>query len=340
MNEMVLVTGGTGFVAGWCIVELLARGYRVRTTVRSREKEVAVRAAVGRKLDPGDRLTVVVADLTRDDGWDAAMAGCTYVLHVASPMTSASGSDPLALIGPARDGTLRVLAAATNAGVKRVVMTSSCAAVNQGLQSGDTESDETVWASEDDPDLNAYRLSKILAERAAWRFMAAHSSATELTTVLPAAIFGPVLTSENLGSVGLIQRQLQGTMPGIPNVGFCVVDVRDLAKLHVDAMTAPQAAGERFIAAGDFIWMREVARTLRERLGARATRVPTRTLPNWLVRLASRFVPEMRQLVPMLGRKHVYRSDKAQKLLGYRPRSVTQTIVDCAESLQPALEEK
>lgn len=336
VNEIVLVTGGTGFVAGWCIVELLQRGYRVRATVRSPAKEAAVRAAVSRQVDPGDRLAFAIADLTRDEGWDAAVAGCDYVLHVASPMTTESSNDPQALIAPAREGTLRVLGAARAAGVRRVVMTSSCAAVNQGLQSGDTDNDETVWASEQDPDLNAYRLSKILAERAAWDYMATHAGATELTTVLPSAIFGPVLTAENLGSVALIQRQLQGRMPGIPNVGFCVVDVRDLARVHVDAMTVPQAAGQRFIAAGEFLWMREIAQTMRARLGERAAKVPTRRLPNWLVRIGANFVPELKQLLPMLGRRHIYRSDKAQRVLGYRPRPARDTVVDCAQSLLAA----
>ncbi|QIL20616.1 aldehyde reductase [Thermomonas sp. HDW16] len=332
MDKTVLVTGGTGFVGAWCIVELLRQGYRVRTTVRSAARQAGVRHAVAREIEPGDRLEFTIADLTSDAGWAEAMTGCDYVLHVASPMTSAT-ADPQALIAPAREGTLRVLKAAVDAGVQRVVMTSSCATVNQGLQSGDTVNDETMWASENDPDLNAYRLSKILAERAAWDFMREHGGATEFATVLPSAIFGPVLTLDNPGSVQLVQRQLQGKMPGTPNVGFCVVDVRDLALAHVEAMRRPEAAGERFIVAGEFVWMRDVAAILRQRLGERAAKVPTRGLPDWLVKLMGRFVPAMQQLVPMLGRRHLYRSDKAQRLLGYRPRPAADTLVECAESL-------
>ena len=163
--------------------------------------------------------------------------------------------------------------------------------------------------------------------------MREHGGSTELTTVLPSAIFGPTLTLENLGSVQLVQRLLQGRMPGVPNVGFCVVDVRDLAKLHVAAMTSPMAAGERFIGSGEFLWMTDVARLLRDRLGAQAAKVPTRRLPDFAVRLIGRFVPAMKQLIPMLGRKHIYRHDKATRLLGYAPRPAADTIVDCAHSL-------
>lgn len=333
MDKTVLVTGGSGFVGVWCVVELLRQGYRVRTTVRSETKQAGVRAAVLREIEPGDRLEFAIADLTLDAGWGAAMKGCDYVLHVASPMTASGASDPQALIAPAKEGTLRVLKAAVDAGVQRVVMTSSCATVNQGLQSGDTVNDETMWASENDPDLNAYRLSKILAERAAWEFMHQHGGHTQFTTILPSAIFGPVLTLENLGSVQLIQRQLQGKMPGIPDVGFCVVDVRDLALMHIEAMKRPEAARERFIVAGDFVWMREVASILRQNLGLLAAKVPTRRLPNWLVRLMGRFVPAMKLLVPMLGRRHIYRADKAQRILGYHPRPAARTLVDCAKSL-------
>lgn len=333
MSEEVLVTGGTGFVAGWCIVELLRRGYRVRTTLRDAAKESRVRAAVARQVDAGDRLRFAIADLTNDQGWDAAAAGCTYVLHVASPMSDPASKGANALIAPAREGSVRVLRAATHAGAKRVVMTSSCAAANRGLQSGDSENDETVWTSLDDPNLNAYRRSKVLAERAAWDYVGKQADGIELVTVLPSAIFGPVLAHDNLGSVQLIERQLQGRMPGIPRVGFCVVDVRDLAAAHIDAMTAADAAGQRFIAAGEFVWMEDIAHMLRARLGERAAKVPTRRLPNMLVKLLARFIPAMQPLVPMLGRRHIYRSDKAKRVLGFAPRPVERTLIECAESL-------
>ncbi len=332
MGEAVLVTGGTGFIAGWCIVELLRRGYSVRTTVRSRSKEPALRAAIASAVDAGDRLSVVAADLTRDDGWGEAVAGCEYVLHVASPLGGDTSKDPNALLAPARDGTLRVLRAATKAGVKRVVMTSA-AATARPRQGTDTLSDESIWADPDDPQFDPYRRSKIIAERAAWEFMAANAGATTLTTVLPGAVFGPVLTQEKLGSVRIIQGLLAGRPPGIPRLGFFVVDVRDLADLHVRAMLSPGAAGQRFLAAGEFMWLKDIAAALRSRLGDRARNVPTRALPDVVVRLAALFVPQMRMLLRDLGRVNRLTTEKAKRVLGFSPRPATTTVVDCAESL-------
>jgi nucleoside-diphosphate-sugar epimerase len=332
MAETVLVTGGTGFVGGWCIVALLERGYAVRTTVRDLSREPAVRAATAQGGAAGDRLSVFAADLTEDDGWDAAVAGCDYVLHVASPLGGAAPVDRNALIVPARDGTLRVLRAATKAGVKRVVMTSAAATARPPLRS-DRVSDETIWADPNDPQFDAYRVSKILAERAAWDFMREATGPTELTTILPGAVFGPILTANNLGSVRIIQRLLQGRPAAIPRLGFWVVDVRDLAALHIRAMTAPEAAGQRFIAAGDFMWMEDIARTLRASLGARAAKVPARRLPNFIVRLLLPFMPQLRALAPLLGREFALTSQKARSVLGFSPRPGATTIRDCAESL-------
>ncbi|HVQ71204.1 MAG TPA: aldehyde reductase [Bradyrhizobium sp.] len=331
-TEVVLVTGGTGFVAGWCIVELLQRGYQVRTTVRDLSKEPAVRAAVACCAGCADRLTFFAADLTADDGWDDAMAGCDYVLHVASPLGGDTSRNSDALIVPARDGTVRVLRAAVKAGVRRVVMTSAAAAARPP-HSADRISDETVWADPADRQFDAYRRSKILAERAAWDFMAGHTGLTRLTTILPGAVFGPMLTKANLGSVQIIQRLLEGRPAAIPRLGFWVVDVRDLAELHVRAMTAPEAAANRFIAAGDFMWMEDIAATLRLHLGSRASKVPTRQLPDLVFRLSSLFVPVLRNFVSSLGRTNDLTAAKARRMLGFAPRPATTTIVDCAESL-------
>ncbi|GAB3409258.1 Rossmann-fold NAD(P)-binding domain-containing protein [Flindersiella endophytica] len=336
MVETVLVTGGSGFVAGWCVVGLLRRGYAVRTTVRDAAKEETVRAAVATGLPPGveagDRLEFAVADLTGDEGWDAAMKGCDHVLHVASPLGNEAPRDRDALVGPARDGTLRVLRAATRAGVRRVVMTSSTAASTPPQGPG-AVGDETVWTDPDERTVNAYRRSKIYAERAAWDYTTSEAGSPALTTILPGAIFGPVLSKANLGSVGIIQRFLAGGQAGVPRIGFCVVDVRDLADLHIRAMTAPEAAGERFVATGDFLWMHEITATLRSALGERARRVPARTLPDPVVRLLALFVPMLRTLTPLLGQKRLFSSAKAQRLLGFAPRPARETIVDCAESL-------
>lgn len=212
MVETVLVTGGTGFVAGWCIVELLERGYNVRTTVRKMSRVSAVRAAIASASKSADRLSLHAADLTSDDGWDAAMDACSYVLHVASPLGRNAPRDRNALVEPARGGTLRILRAATRAGVNRVVMTSAAAAARPPRDSS-IVSDERVWADPSDRRFDAYRRSKILAERAAWDFMAANGRSTTFATILPGAVFGPLLTTETLGSVQLIQRLLSSSGP-------------------------------------------------------------------------------------------------------------------------------
>ena len=329
MPQTVLVTGGTGFIAGWCIVQLLERGYAVRTTVRDAAKEQRVRAAVAGNTD---RLSVVVADLNDDRGWDAAVAGCDYVLHVASPLGGGASKDRDALIAPARDGTLRVLRAAAKAGVKRVVMTSAAAAARPPL-TADRASDETVWSDPEDPQFDAYRVSKILAERAAWDFMKGEGKTSVLTTILPGAVFGPIRDAANLGSVQIIHGMLRGRPGALPRLGFWIVDVRELADLHIRAMTADAAAGQRFIAAGEFMWMEDMAKTLRAQLGERAAKVPTRRLPDFVVRLLVPFLANLRSLAPLLGRRFPLNTDKSRKVLAFAPRPAATTLIDCARSL-------
>ncbi|MGW5277463.1 NAD-dependent epimerase/dehydratase family protein [Streptomyces sp. NPDC004044] len=334
MPETVLVTGGSGYVAGWCVVELLQRGYRVRTTVRSRNKERAVREAVATRLDAGSRLEFAVADLTADEGWDAAVKGVDHVLHVASPLGGAVADDSEAMIAPARDGALRVLCAATAAGVRRVVMTSAANAASPSSYSTEGVTDESLWTDPDDPTLIPYRRSKTLAERAVWDFMATSGGPTELTTILPGAVFGPILATSTIGSVGIVQRMLSGGMRGVPHIGLEIVDVRDLADIHIRAMTSPHAAGERFLATGEFTWMLDMARALREELGEDGHRVSTRQIPDLAVRLAARFRdPSLRDITPALGRRNRHSTAKAHRVLGWQPRPARETIVDCARSL-------
>jgi dihydroflavonol-4-reductase len=332
MVETVLVTGGTGFVAGWCIVELLKRGYAVRTTLRSLSKQYAVSSAVASGGAPADRLSFAEADLTNDHGWDAAMIGCNYVLHVASPLGRDAPRDRDALLAPARDGTLRVLRAAKNAGVTRVVMTSAATAARPPRDSN-IVSTETVWADPDDSRFDAYRRSKILAERAAWDFLEGDGDSIELTTILPGAIIGPVLSKENLGSVQLVKRLLEGRPGRVPRIGLWVVDVRDLADLHIRAMVSREAKRERFLAVGDFMWMEDIAKTLRAQLGDQARKVPTQRLPDYVFRIMALFFPIMRSFTADLGRKNATSSAKARRVLGFSSRSRTTTIIDCAKRL-------
>ncbi|GIH15645.1 NAD-dependent epimerase/dehydratase family protein [Rugosimonospora africana] len=343
-QSTVLVTGGTGYIAGWCVAELLGRGYRVRTTVRAPGRQAAVTAAVSAVTDPGNRLEYAVADLTADSGWDAAMAGVDYVLHVASPLGGDGTSSAADLVVPARDGTLRVLRAAAAAGVRRVVMTSAANAASPSSYASEGVTDETLWTDPDDPTLIPYRRAKTVAEKAAWDFLADYDKAgrdragrdgsMSLTTILPGAVFGPILTPDNLGTTGIIARMLKGGMPGAPRIGLEVVDVRDIADIHIRAMTAPEAAGQRFLATGEFIWMRDMARALRAGLGPAAARVRTRQLPDVAVRFSARFLdPSLRAITPSLGRRNRHTTAKAERLLGWRPRPAAQTVVECGASL-------
>ena len=274
----VLVTGGSGYIGGWCVVGLLQQGYTVRTTVRNLAREAGVRAALATVVDPGDRLTFYAAELTSDEGWDAATQGCDYVLHVASPLGVAEPKDPNELIIPAREGARRALNAAIKAGVKRVVLTSSVAATSPGIK-GDSLADETVWTDPSKPGVSAYAQSKTLAERAAWELIGAAGGATTLATINPALVCGPVLSDDFSGSVQVIERLLTGSVPGLPRLGFNIVDVRDVADLHIRAMTAPQAAGQRFIAAAHHAWMADLAAVLKANLGPQGAKVPTRKPP-------------------------------------------------------------
>ncbi|WP_240644638.1 SDR family oxidoreductase [Paenibacillus paeoniae] len=333
-TETVLVTGGTGFVAGWAIHELLIQGYKVRTTVRSKEKEQAVIDSLSGQGYQRDHLTFYTADLSSDEGWEAAVSGVDYVLHIASPLTSGNHNDLDSFVKPARDGALRVLRAAVWAGVQRVVMTSSLAAATPDLSSTDQHINESLWTDPADKNLNAYRKSKAIAEKAAWNFINEQNSQTTLTTILPGAIFGPVLSAHVPSSIEVIQRLVQGKSPGNPKISFEVVDVRDLVELHIQAMTSPEAAGQRYIASGGSIWMNDIAKLLKNELGPGGRNIPTKTIPDIVLRGAAKITPSLAALVPMLGRKFRYTSEKARGQLGWRPRPIEDTILDTAKRLE------
>jgi nucleoside-diphosphate-sugar epimerase len=331
----VLVTGGSGFVGSHCILQLLAAGNSVRTTVRNLKRESDVRALLREGgAEPGDRLSFCVADLGQDAGWAEAVAGCEYVLHVASPFPPTLPKDENELIIPARDGALRVLRASRDAGVRRVVLTSSFAAIGYGHKPRGTPFDERDWTNPEGGDVRPYVKSKTIAERAAWDFIAREGNGLELSVVNPVLVVGPVLGPDYSPSILLIQRLMDGAMPGCPRLNFGVVDVRDVADLHLRAMKHPAAKGERFLAvSGDFMSVLDIAKVLKARLGDAARRVPTRQLPDWLVRLVALRDPAVRQITPELGKIKNATNAKARGMLGWSPRSPEDAIVASAESM-------
>ena len=332
--SLVLVTGGSGFIGGHCILKALAAGHTVRATLRNPARGAEVRGQLERAGATGlDRLSFAAADLERDAGWPEAVAGCDFVLHVASPFPLAPPKHEDELIRPARDGALRALKAARAAGVHRVVLTSSFAAVGYGHKDQAAPFDETSWTNVAGAGVSAYAKSKTIAERAAWDFVAKEGG-PELAVVNPVGVFGPALGPDLSTSVAFVQRMLDGKMPGLPRMTFGIVDVRDVADLHLRAMTDPRARGERFLAvSGDFMSLGAIAQILKARLGEAARRVSTRELPDWLVRIAALADPSVRQIVPELGKSKNATSEKAARLLGWAPRSREEALVASAESL-------
>lgn len=330
MADTVLVTGGSGYIAGYVIRKLVAEGWMVHTTIRDLAKEDRVRRLLA--VDPA-RLRCFAADLMHDAGWAEAMAGCSHVAHVASPFPSHAVEDPDDLIIPAREGALRALRAAKAAGIKRFVMTSSVAAIGYGRPRGNYTFTEADWTDLNGPGCSPYAQSKTIAERAARDWVAAEGGGIEYCTVNPALVFGPVWSGDYSASIELVKKLLEGALPGCPDLGFNIVDVRDVADLHVRALTAPDMAGERFIASGPFLKMTAIARILKERLGVEARKVPTRRLPDFAVRLASLFDPLVKQALGKLGTVRNMDASHARAVLGWTPRPVEESIADTAHCL-------
>ncbi|MEL6365257.1 MAG: aldehyde reductase [Pseudomonadota bacterium] len=336
MTQTVLVTGASGFIALHCIAELLRKGYTVRGSVRSANREGEVRQAVMRAAPEGGDLSFVRLDLTEDEGWRDAAEGCDYVLHVASPFPVVTPSDENDLIRPAVDGALRALKAAAAAGVKRTVLTSSVAAVAYGHPWTEgrvfTEDD---WSDPDGPaHIGAYEKSKTFAERAAWEFMETpEAGEMELAVINPGAVIGPILSSDSGTSNELVRQLMARALPACPRIGFTAVDVRSVADAHVLAMTKPEAAGKRFICVSDQLWMRDIALVLDQHYGPKGWRIPTGRLPDFVPRIASIFNPALRQVTPRLGQMAVADSGRLRQELQWTPRPMEQAIVDAADSL-------
>jgi dihydroflavonol-4-reductase len=329
MTKTVFVSGGSGYIAGFIIQQLIAEGWHVNTSIRNLARESEVRSWL--KVDDS-KLRFFAADLMSDAGWAEAMAGCSHVCHVASPLPTAAPKSDDELIVPAREGVLRALRFAKAAGVTRFVQTSSVAAICYG-HSGQTRFTEADWTNVDSPDAYAYVKSKTIAERAARDWMAKEGGAMEFCSVNPSLVLGPLLAPDFSTSLEAVKKLLNGEMPGLPDLGFAVVDVRDVADLHVTCLTAANMAGERFIAAGPFMKLTEMAAILRSELGMEARKVPTRRLPSWLMRILANFDPLIRQVKGELGNIRETDASHAKAVLGWETRPARDSIIDTARSL-------
>jgi dihydroflavonol-4-reductase len=330
MRGPVLVSGASGYIAGFAIKQLLAEGWQVRGTIRSLARADEVRGWLG---VTAIELPLFAADLTSDAGWAEAAAGCTHMLHIASPIPASAPKHDDELVVPARDGALRALKAAKAAGMARVVMTSSTAAVTYGKERFDRPFTEADWTDETHPDTYAYVRSKTIAERAARDWMAANGGGMEFVTINPGMVLGPVLGRDFSTSFEAVKKLLEGALPGLPRLGFPVVDVRDVADAHVKALTHPGIDGERFLVAGPFLWLEDFARILKARLGPEARKVPTMKLPGFLVRLSALFDPTVWMVLPELGRARAVDSSHVAAVLGVRLRPAEESIVETARSL-------
>lgn len=334
-QTLVLVTGGTGFVGIHAIHQLLQKGYQVKTTLRSlNRKEEILNMLKTAGIIQFDNLKFIEADLTRDTNWDEAVRDCDYVLHIASPIDLKIPKDENEMIKPAVEGTLRVLAAARNAGVKRVVMTSNFGAVGYSNKDNAALITEESWTNPNEKGLSAYNKSKVLAERAAWNFIKTEGGGLELAVINPMGIFGPAFNADLSSGFGLLKNILDGSMKAIPNLVLGIVDVRDVADLHIRAMTNPAANGQRFIAlAGGTMSLPQISLFLKQNLPEAAKNASTKTLPDWLVRLAALFSPKAKAIAPMLGINRNASNEKARKILGWKPRTNEEAILATAESL-------
>ena len=332
----VLITGLSGFLAQHTALQLLEQGYQVRGTLRDLNRQQSVidtLISAGAHIDEHN-LTFAEADLIADNGWAEAVAGCDYVMHIASPFPPASPQSEDELIIPAREGSLRVLCAARDAAVKRVIVTSSFGAIGYGHPPNRARFTELDWTNEQERGVSAYIRSKTLAERAVWEFQSTEAGEMEICVINPTGIFGPAISPDISTSLGIIKNQLEGRMAICPKIYFGVVDVRDAADLHIKAMRSPNAAGERFLGvAGDCISMFELGQILKRHLGTRAKKVPRFETPNWAIKLISKVNPAAKGVLNDLGNVRLASNEKARQLLGWQPRSTEEAIIATAESL-------
>lgn len=334
MTNLVLVTGASGFVGKWCVVKLLEKGYRVRGTIRSAAKAAQVKETVSALVgDKAGNLELVEADILADAGWAEAMAGVNAVMHVATVIRGDEPKDQNIVIRPAVEGTERVLRAARDAGIKRVILTSSIATVGygHGQTSGRRVYDETFYTNLDNMRWKwAYCIGKTKAEQAAWAFVKANGM--ELSTVHPGAIIGPPLDVDASISVGMVSGLLDNATPALPNNGFSIVDVRDVADIHVAALERPEAIGQRYLATAEYMPFPQVAHILREAYPDK--KIVDRVVPDWVIRLVAMFGGPARQIINDIGNEKVFDGRKGEALMGHPYIGAKQSILETAEAVE------
>jgi dihydroflavonol-4-reductase len=329
-----LVTGATGFIASRIVLDLLEAGYKVRGTVRNLEREEELKSWLAPLTGRLDNLTLHAAELLSDDGWDQAMAGCKYVLHTASPFPAAPPENEDDLIRPAVEGTLRVLKAALRSRVQRVVLTSSLAAMTYGHPNRSRTFTEADW-SKLDGDIEPYQKSKTLAEQAAWDFVNSlpEGKSLELVAICPGYVIGPVINDRTPTSITLHKMLMEGAVPGVARIKFDLVDVRDVSRLHLAAMTSKEAAGKRFLCVGGAIWLPEIAKTLSDHFRPRGYRVPRIQFPDLAVHLFALVNQEASLVAKSVGHDPNFDTSQAREILNWTPLPLDQTIIEMGESL-------
>lgn len=336
IKELVVVTGGTGFIASNIIAQLLNQGYRVRTTMRSLAKEdLVISMLTNAGITDFSNLEFIQANLNDDANWDQVMHGATYVMSVASSTPNREFADADAMTQTAVNGVLRVLRFARDAQVKRVVLTSAFGAIGMGYPKDRVEPfTEKDWTNLQYPKLDPYQRSKTMAEHAAWNFIETEGNGLEMAAINPVGVMGPVLASDFSHSNRQIQEMLEGKVPAVPNVVSGYVDVRDVASLHVLAMTSPKANGERFLATtGETLSMLDVANILRTAFPNLAKKLPNHVIPDTILKGLAKVTPSLRMIATLTGNFADTSNAKAVELLGWQPRSASEAIRATAQSM-------
>jgi dihydroflavonol-4-reductase len=334
MNKKVLLTGISGYIGNHCAVELLKNGYSVRGSVRSLSKKEKVIEAITKEIDRNDNLVFCELDLLEDKGWDKAMEGCEFVLHVASPFINIEPKDENEYIRPAVDGTMRALKAAKKAGVKRVVLTSSMVSMLEDADKS-INIDYNSWTNVKAKNVSAYAKSKTLAERSAWDFVKNQNKENpmELSVVNPGPVFGPSLSGNLEGaSMGMFKNMILGKVPMVPKSSINMSDVRDVAKIHVLALENKNANGKRFIVTTEKPYaFQDLAQILKSN---GYDKVSTKLAPNFLLKFIGNFDREARSMRAFIGKTYNGDVSSTMKTFNWKPINFEKTVLDSAKSIE------